>query len=96
MASAIRKIVGEAKVKPGKVKLDVPPLSENGNSVSLNVSVESPMTPTNYVKAIHVLTEKKSAALRRQRQNRAARRASGNLDPHAACRHARRGGPSPN
>ncbi len=55
---AIRKIVGEATVKPGKVKLDVPPLSENGNSVSLDVSVDSPMTAANYVKAIHILNEK--------------------------------------
>ena len=58
MALAIRKIVGEATVRLGKVKLDVPPLSENGNSVSLNVSVDSPMTPANHVKAIHVLTDK--------------------------------------
>jgi sulfur-oxidizing protein SoxY len=58
LALAIRKIVGEATVRPGKVKLEVPPLSENGNSVSLSVSVDSPMTPANYVKAIHVLTEK--------------------------------------
>ena len=58
MTLAIRKIVGEATVKPGKVKLEVPPLSENGNSVSLNISVDSPMTPANHVKAIHVLTEK--------------------------------------
>ena len=55
---AIRKVVGEADVKPGKVKLDVPPLSENGNTVSMSVTVDHPMTPTNYVKAIHVLTEK--------------------------------------
>jgi sulfur-oxidizing protein SoxY len=58
MALAIRKIVGEATVKHGKVKLDVPPLSENGNSVSMTVSVDSPMTAANHVKAIHVLTEK--------------------------------------
>src|SRR5471030_3102 len=58
LALAIRKVVGEAKVKPGKVKLDVPPLSENGNSVSLTVTVDSPMTPANYVKGIHVFTEK--------------------------------------
>ena len=58
MMLAIRKIVGEAPVTPGKVKLDVPPLSENGNSVSLNVSVDTPMTAANHVKAIHVLTEK--------------------------------------
>jgi sulfur-oxidizing protein SoxY len=58
LARAIRGIVGDATVRPGKVKLDMPPLSENGNSVSLSVSVDSPMTLENYVKAIHVLTEK--------------------------------------
>jgi len=58
LALAIRKVVGEAEVKQGKVKLDVPPLSENGNSVPLTVTVESPMTKDNYVKAIHVFTEK--------------------------------------
>jgi sulfur-oxidizing protein SoxY len=55
---AIRKVVGSAEVKTGKVKLDVPPLSENGNSVAMTVTVDSPMTPTDYVKAIHVLSEK--------------------------------------
>ena len=58
MRLAIRKIVGEAEIKKGKVKLEVPPLSENGNSVPLTVSVESPMTKDDYVKAIHVVTEK--------------------------------------
>ena len=36
----------------------MPPLVENGNTVSLDVSVESPMTPDNHVKAIHVFNEK--------------------------------------
>jgi sulfur-oxidizing protein SoxY len=58
MAQAIRQIAGEAEVKAGKVKLDLPPLVENGNSVAVTVSVESPMTAENYVKAIHVVTEK--------------------------------------
>jgi sulfur-oxidizing protein SoxY len=58
MALAIRKVTGGAEVKNGKVKLDVPPLSENGNSVSLTVTVDSPMTKDNYVKSIHVFTEK--------------------------------------
>ncbi len=35
----------------------MPPLSENGNTVPLTVSVESPMTAADYVKAIHVFTE---------------------------------------
>ena len=58
LASAIRNVVGSATVKTGKVKLDVPPLVENGNTVSLVVSVDSPMTPTDYVKSIRVFNEK--------------------------------------
>ena len=58
MTLAIRRVVGEAEVKPGKIKLDLPPLVENGNTVAMSVSVDSPMTPTDYVKAIHVFTEK--------------------------------------
>lgn len=55
---AIRKVVGSARVTPGKVTLDIPPLIENGNTVPLTVSVESPMTEADHVKAIHVFTEK--------------------------------------
>ena len=58
MAAAIRQITNGAEVKRGRIKLDVPPLVENGNSVTTTVKVESPLTPTDYVKAIHVLTEK--------------------------------------
>jgi len=56
--AAIRRVVGDAPVRPGKVKLDVPPLIDNGNSVPLSVAVESPMTAADHVKAIHVFTEK--------------------------------------
>ena len=45
MQELIRNIVGEAPLQTGKVQLDVPPLVENGNAVSLTVSVDSPMTP---------------------------------------------------
>jgi sulfur-oxidizing protein SoxY len=48
MATAIHGVVGEAAVRQGKVKLDIPPLVENGNAVSLTVSVESPMTESDY------------------------------------------------
>jgi sulfur-oxidizing protein SoxY len=58
MQAAIRKVAGGADVKKGKVKLDVPPLSENGNTVACSVEVDSPMTPKDYVKAIHIFTEK--------------------------------------
>jgi sulfur-oxidizing protein SoxY len=58
LASAIRKVVGEAPVHTGKVKLDIPPLVENGNTVPMTVSVASPMTADDYVKGIHVFNEK--------------------------------------
>ena len=58
LASAIRDIVGTAVVRAGKVKLDVPPLVENGNTVPLTVSVASPMTLEDHVKSIHVFNEK--------------------------------------
>jgi sulfur-oxidizing protein SoxY len=58
MAAAIREVVGEAAVPQGRVKLEIPPLVENGNTVSLTVSVESPMTELDHVKSIHIFNEK--------------------------------------
>ena len=58
MLAAMKKVMGEAPLRKGKVKLELPPLIENGNSVTMQVSVESPMTSEDYVKAIHVFNEK--------------------------------------
>jgi sulfur-oxidizing protein SoxY len=58
MLDAIRTVAGSAAAKPGKVTLDIPPLVENGSTVAVSVAVESPMTSTDYVKAIHIFTEK--------------------------------------
>jgi sulfur-oxidizing protein SoxY len=58
MKAAIREVVGEAPVRKGKVTLDIPPLVENGNSVAMNVAVDSPMTEKDHVKAVHVFNEK--------------------------------------
>jgi sulfur-oxidizing protein SoxY len=58
MLTAMKKVMGEAALRKGKVKLELPPLIENGNSVTMLVSVESPMTAEDYVKAIHVFNEK--------------------------------------
>jgi sulfur-oxidizing protein SoxY len=54
---AIKKIIGAAPIKDGKVTLTIPPLVENGNLVVLKVSVDSPMTASDYVKKIHVIAE---------------------------------------
>jgi len=58
MRAAIKRITGGAEPKFGRVKLGIPPLSENGNTVPITVTVESPMTAQDHVKAIHVVNEK--------------------------------------
>lgn len=52
--AAVREMTGGTAVRKGKVRLEVPPLIENGNSVVITVSVESPMSAAEHVKAIHV------------------------------------------
>ena len=54
---AIAKIVGSSPIRDGRVKLVIPPLVESGNLVVLKLSIESPMTANDYVKAVHVIAE---------------------------------------
>jgi len=58
LEAAIAKVVGDAPLREGKVKLDVPPLIDNGNTVPITVTVDSPMSASNHVKTIHLFTEK--------------------------------------
>src|SRR5260370_1002942 len=58
MKTAIHRLIGGQPVRKGKVALDIPPLVENGNTIPMSGSGDSPMTETNYVKAIHVFNEK--------------------------------------
>jgi sulfur-oxidizing protein SoxY len=55
---AMLKLTAGAAIRPGRVTLEVPPLVENGNSVPLTINVESPMTASDHVRAIHVIVEK--------------------------------------
>jgi sulfur-oxidizing protein SoxY len=58
MAAAIKEVAGESPIREGGVRLDIPPLVENGNAVPLTVTVDSPMSEQDHVKAIHVFNEK--------------------------------------
>ena len=58
LKAAMAAVIGDAKLNIGRVKLEIPPLVENGNTVACAVAVESPMTETDYVKAIHIFNEK--------------------------------------
>jgi sulfur-oxidizing protein SoxY len=58
MLAPMKTVMGDREARKGRVKLELPPLIENGNSVTMNVAVESPMTTEDFVKAIHVFNEK--------------------------------------
>ncbi len=57
VAAAIKKLYGDKAIAAGKVKLEMPQIAENGNVVPMTVSVESPMTDGDYIKAVHVFAE---------------------------------------
>jgi len=54
---ALKKKIGDRPVKSGRVHLKLPPIAENGNTVPMTVSVDSPMTEKDYVKAVHVVAD---------------------------------------
>jgi len=54
----IRKITGGGPVRAGRVAIDTPRLADNGHSVPLRVSVESPMTANDFVRSITLLSER--------------------------------------
>jgi sulfur-oxidizing protein SoxY len=59
MAEAMDEALGKgAAIKPGRVKIELPELAENGNSVPLKLTIDSPMTAADHVKAVYVFSEK--------------------------------------
>ena len=59
MAEAMDEALGKAAaIKPGRVKIELPELAENGNSVPLKIAVDSPMTSADHVKSIYIFSEK--------------------------------------
>lgn len=53
----IDKITGGAALQEGKVSIDAPQIAENGNTVPIAVSVDSPMTEADHVKKLHVMAD---------------------------------------
>ena len=58
MEAAIREFAGGGPIRPGRVVLDIPPLVENGNTVPVTVTVDSPMTQADHVRRIALFNEK--------------------------------------
>lgn len=53
----INKFTGGKTATEGKVKLDLPEIAENGNTVPITVSVDSPMTEQSFVKRVLVVAD---------------------------------------
>lgn len=58
----IKQFAGGKELMKGKVKLDLPEIAENGNTVPMTVSVESPMTAEAHVTDILVLADQNPRA----------------------------------
>jgi sulfur-oxidizing protein SoxY len=58
MEAAIKAFTGGKPMTSGRVKIDITPLVENGNSVSCGVACESPMSEADHVKRIALFNEK--------------------------------------
>lgn len=54
---AVMKLVGDKKPADGKITFELPQIAENGNTVPVGVSVESPMTADSYVKSVHLFAD---------------------------------------
>jgi len=54
----IAKISAGRPVREGRVRVDTPSLADNGHSVPLKISVESPMTAAEHVVSISLLSDR--------------------------------------
>jgi sulfur-oxidizing protein SoxY len=53
----IKKFTGGKTAVQGKIKLDLPEIAENGNTVPMTVTVESPMTEQSYVSEVLIVAD---------------------------------------
>ena len=58
----LESLLGGAMMRRGRVSLEVPAIAESGHSVPLTIRVSSPMTDTDYVSRIDLVSEKNPVA----------------------------------
>jgi sulfur-oxidizing protein SoxY len=58
LTGVLKVYTGGTPTSEGKVRFDIAPLVENGNTVPINVTVESPMSADNHVQALAIFNEK--------------------------------------
>ncbi len=63
MQKVILDMFGNRPIIEGRVTLNVPPISENGYSVSIEVEADSPMTDTDHVRHITIFSDRNPVPL---------------------------------
>jgi sulfur-oxidizing protein SoxY len=53
----LKEFAGDMEPESGAITLTAPEIAENGNTVPISISVESPMTEDDYVESVMVLAE---------------------------------------
>jgi sulfur-oxidizing protein SoxY len=56
-ADLVKQFTAGKTATPGRVKLDLPEIAENGNTVPMTVSVESPMTSQSHVTDVLIVAD---------------------------------------
>jgi sulfur-oxidizing protein SoxY len=54
---AIKSVTGDVTPAEGRIELVLPQIAENGNTVPIEIRVDSPMSEADYVKSIHVFAD---------------------------------------
>jgi len=57
VAESMKGLIGDVAPSEGRIELDLPQIAENGNTVPIMISIDSPMTAEDYVKAVHVFAD---------------------------------------
>jgi len=54
---AMMAVTGDSTLAEGRIELILPQIAENGNTVPIEITVDSPMSETDYVKSIHIFAD---------------------------------------
>jgi len=63
MQDAMTELFGKLPETSDQIQIEIPPISENGYSVLVDIMVDSPMTDTDYVKRIALFSERNPVPL---------------------------------
>jgi aerobic-type carbon monoxide dehydrogenase small subunit (CoxS/CutS family)/predicted secreted protein len=58
IAAEVAAAFGGRPVRDGRVTIDLPVIAESGNAVPMTILVESPMTPADFCRVVHVFNER--------------------------------------